>query len=69
MDKMKPAGGHLGSATTMFVEQSTVDELGVKRPASRGAGQTKPADGKPASKHHITSELPAPTGKPLIHVR
>ncbi|RXW21650.1 hypothetical protein EST38_g4215 [Candolleomyces aberdarensis] len=69
MDKMKSAAGPLGSATTMFVEQSTVDELGVKRPASRGAGQTKPADNKPTSKHHITSELPAPTGKPLIHVR
>ncbi|KAJ2916753.1 hypothetical protein MD484_g3671, partial [Candolleomyces efflorescens] len=64
MDKMKPAGGHLGSATTMFVEQSTVDELGVKRPASRGAGLMKPTDAqiqvgqqaRPVSKTGVLAE-------------
>ena len=66
MEKMGTGSGSLGSATTMFVQRGTaesvVDELGVKRPSSRGPVQV-------SSSHSRTSELPASTGKPLIHVR
>ncbi|KAF5317005.1 hypothetical protein D9611_003938 [Ephemerocybe angulata] len=75
MDMMAP-GRNMGSATTMFVEKTTVDELGVKRPPSRGSSrgsmvQARAAaldsNSNSANHHSRTSELPAPTGKPLIH--
>ncbi|EAU91421.2 hypothetical protein CC1G_01910 [Coprinopsis cinerea okayama7 len=67
IEKMSAPTGKIGSATTMFVEKlpsspsiSAVDELGVKHeiPRSQLAGRQK---------HHIPSEIPGPTGKPLIH--
>ncbi|KAH6913911.1 hypothetical protein BKA70DRAFT_1096251 [Coprinopsis sp. MPI-PUGE-AT-0042] len=68
MEKMAPQIGRPGSATTMFFEKppvsptvSAVDELGVKHdiPRSQLSGR--------GDRHHITSELPGPSGKPLIH--
>ncbi|TFK26480.1 hypothetical protein FA15DRAFT_667361 [Coprinopsis marcescibilis] len=73
MDRMNPSSGNFGSATTMFVEKpataissvTTVDELGVKRDiqTSRYGRDVTSSN----AKHHIASEIPAPTGKPLIH--
>jgi len=64
-----PSNGKIGSATTMFVERPAalkpvpaVDELGVKH-ATPSYGRRFGGGGR------VASDIPAPAGKPLTHVR
>ena len=77
MEKMTSSSA-MGSATTAFVEEvsgAAIDDFGVKqrplsRPSSRGPPSSRSGGGESkSSSGHRASELPAPSGKPLIHVR